>query len=59
MKTKIITLRKSIELDVCNAAYQVYIELFDKENIEYEPIKGKITRNKLIKWFESINFIKN
>ena len=56
MQAEIITLKKSIELDVCNAAYQVYIELFNKENIEYEQIKGKITRNKLIKWFESINF---
>lgn len=56
MKYELIQLKKGIEKDVCNAAYQIYIELFNKENIEYEPIKGKITRNKLIKWFESINF---
>lgn len=59
MQAEIITLKKSVELDVCNAAYQIYIELFNKENIEYEPIKGKITKNKLIKWFEGINFIEH
>jgi hypothetical protein len=59
MKAEIITLKKSVELDVCNAAYQIYIEIFKKENIEYEPIKGKITKNKLIKWFEGINFIEH
>jgi hypothetical protein len=57
MQAEIITLKKSVELDVCNAAYQIYIELFNKENIEYEPIKGKITKNKVIKWFESIDNI--
>jgi hypothetical protein len=57
MQAEIIALKKSVELDVCNAAYQIYIELFNKENIEYEPIKGKITKNKVIKWFESIDNI--
>ena len=33
------------------------IELFNKENIEYEPLKGKITKNKVIKWFEGIDSI--
>ena len=59
MQAEIITLKKSVELDVCNAAYQIYIELFNKENIEYEPIKGKITKNKLIKWFEGIDSIEH
>lgn len=57
MQAEIIALKKAVELDVCNAAYQIYIELFNKENIEYEPIKGKITKNKVIKWFESIDNI--
>lgn len=65
MKYELIQLKKSIETDVCNSVYKHYVSFFeslvrgrefaDYEDyvIEYNPIKGNITRNKLIKWFNT------
>lgn len=64
MKYELIQLKKGIEKDVCNSIYKHYVSFFESLKgpefeeyedyiIEYEPIKGSITRNKLIKWFNT------
>lgn len=64
MKYELIKLKKSIEKDVCESVYKHYVSFFESLKgpefeeyedyiIEYEPIKGGITRNKLIKWFNT------
>ena len=64
MQAKLIRLKKSIEKDVCESVYKHYISFFESLKgpefdeykdyiIEYEPINGGITRNKLIKWFNT------
>ena len=65
MKAELIELKKSIEKSVCNSVYIYYVSFFeslaqgqeyaDYEDyvIEYTPIKGDITRNILIKWFNT------
>ena len=64
MKYELIQLKKGIEKDVCESVYKHYVSFFeslkvcesngyDDYIIEYEPIRGSITRNKLIKWFNT------
>lgn len=64
MKYELIQLKKGIEKDVCKSVYKHYVSFFeslkvcesdvyDDYIIEYEPIRGSITRNKLIKWFNA------
>lgn len=64
MKYELIKLKKSIEKDVCESVYKHYVSFFESLKgpefeeyedyiIEYKPIKGSITRNKLIKWFNT------
>ena len=59
MEIKLVDLKRSVEKSVCQSVYKYFIRKFEslKDNehtdyiIEYNPIKGDITRNKLIEWF--------
>lgn len=61
MDVKLVDLKRTIEKSVCKSVYTYYIAKFEsfKDNehhdymIEYNQIKGDITRNKVIKWFNT------